>query len=117
MFNFLAIILVVLIIYSFADSRNRVYGCIVTSFFSSLLSFFLALQLLTGTIKEVTYEISEVNTSTANLSVYSYVTKTVTYQHPPLAWFFVIVAVVMGILTFLYVIEVVSERMEKEVEL
>lgn len=50
-FNMLAAVSVVLMLYSFIDTRNKYYGNIVSAFISSLVSGFLAVVVSIGIVQ------------------------------------------------------------------
>jgi hypothetical protein len=51
LFNVLVAVMVLLVLYSFIDYRNRFYGNIVTAFLSSILATYLSVMISIGVVQ------------------------------------------------------------------
>ena len=105
----LATIDAILVIYSFWDHDNRVYGNIIASFVSFILSAMLALYVISGSVAEITPVATQkmMNWSLGNqTTVYTYTNQTVVMQDLSLGYGFSLGSVVMLIVMILFIVDV-----------
>ncbi len=117
-FWFLAGVGVVLLVYMFLDSENRIFGHVFAGVIATILFFLLGTMMITGNVGEV--QAIATNKTTVNSTVsYAYTTATIPVQDISVGYLFVFLAVFALILTTMATIEIVrgfSQESEYEIE-
>ena len=98
----------ILLIYSFLDSRSRMYGNIISAMLSCVLFLFIGLMVIGGGIGD-TY--SEINNQTVNGSVttFTYTTVEIPFQDNSVGYLIALFGVIAMVLVGIYVIDAILE--------
>jgi membrane-bound metal-dependent hydrolase YbcI (DUF457 family) len=107
-FWFLAAVGFVLVIYTFLDSENRIYGHVFAGVIATILFFLLGTTMITGNVGEV-QAIATAKTTVNSTATYVYTTATIPLQDTSVGYLFIFLAVFALIVTTMAVIEVVRE--------
>lgn len=98
----------ILVVYSFIDNENRVFGHIFTAGIAMVLFFLLGSMVLSGNVGDI--EVAELNRTTVNSTVsYAYTTVTVPMEYPAIGWVFIFIGVVMLLFVIMAIVEIVRE--------
>ena len=114
----LVVIDICLIIYTFWDHENRIYGNIITAGISSILAAVLSLFIVAGqVIDEAPVVVSKVMNSTLNTTiVYTYAKTQVVMQDMTMSYFLGFVAIFMMIVVILLIVDARSEAHDESIE-
>ena len=107
----LVVIDVCLIIYTFWDHDNRIYGNIITAGISSILAAVLSLFVMAGQVVDETSVVASkvMNTSVNTTTTYTYVKAQVVMQDMTMSYLMGFVAVFMLVVVILLIIDARSE--------
>ena len=110
-----------LIIYSFWDHENRMYGNVITCLIASVLSGLLGLYILNGSVGKTIPMAAQkfvnwTGPGTNYTTSYSYVNQTVLMQDTALGYTFSFASVAMFIFLILFIVEARSELAGNEEE-
>lgn len=111
LFGVLAIVDFVLIVYSFYDSQNRVYGNIISSLLAVILSFLLAQMIISGGVVTVEKFIS--STTENGSTVYQYQDMAIQTIDSSVGYLFMLIGVIMLIVLLFFIMHELSDRKDE----
>ena len=114
----LAAIDIGLVIYSFWDHDNRIYGNIITAGLTSILSAVLALFVMAGEVVDQTPQVISTlaNTTLNTTTTYTYARSQVIMQNATLSYFLGFVSVFMMVVVIMMIIDARSEAAEENID-
>ena len=107
----LVVIDICLIIYTFWDHDNRIYGNIITAGISSILAAVLSLFIVAGQVIDETSVIvsKSMNTTLNTTTIYTYAKTQVVMQDTTMSYVMAFIAIFMMIVVVLLIIDARSE--------